>query len=171
MTSGALIRSANGGVTLQADGDILLSRVESTGGGTITITANYDGIDTGLAADNSGAILDNLTGTASNITTSSVASLDAGSGVGIQTDSVKTDIGQLYASINSAGSLYLTEANAVSLTDVDTANGSITITAGGQITAVDVQSITDDDANDISLTAITGDILIGLITRARLPET
>ncbi|MGV2335716.1 MAG UNVERIFIED_CONTAM: hypothetical protein LVR18_16900 [Planctomycetaceae bacterium] len=164
MTSGALIQSANGSITLQADGDILLSSVQSTGGGTITITANYDGIDAGLAADNSGAILDNLAAETANITTSGLVVLDAASGIGTSTDDINTDIGQLNASVNSIGSLYLTDANAITLTDVDTFNGSITITAGGQITATDVESLTDAEANDIILRTTAGSILVGRIS-------
>ncbi|MGV2335719.1 MAG UNVERIFIED_CONTAM: hypothetical protein LVR18_16915 [Planctomycetaceae bacterium] len=164
MTSGALIQSVNGSITLQADGDILLSSVQSTGGGTITITANYDGIDAGLAADNSGAILDNLAAETANITTSGLVVLDAASGIGTSTDDINTDIGQLNASVNSIGSLYLTDANAITLTDVDTFNGSITITAGGQITATDVESLTDAEANDIILRTTAGSILVGRIS-------
>ncbi len=55
------------------------------------------------------------------------------------------------------------EFDAVTLTDIDTANGSITITAGGAINAVDVVSTTDNDANDIVLTANTGDVTIGVV--------
>ncbi len=46
----------------------------------------------------------------------------------------------------------LNETNAVTFTDIDTFNGPITIDAGGTITATDVASLTDNDANDISIT-------------------
>jgi hypothetical protein len=53
--------------------------------------------------------------------------------------------------VSGAGNIILDEKDAVTLTDVDTANGSIMVTATGAITATDVKSNTDSDANDISL--------------------
>ena len=65
---------------------------------------------------------------------------------------------------HAGGSLELVDANAIVLQDVDTANGSIEVTAGGQITATDVASLTDNDANDITLTGVgiaVGSIVAG----------
>jgi len=49
------------------------------------------------------------------------------------------------------------------LTDVDTNDGSITLDAGGSITALNVESKTDQDDNDIRLHNTSGDILVDRI--------
>ncbi|MGI6497183.1 MAG: hypothetical protein ACOX5G_14130 [Kiritimatiellia bacterium] len=66
--------------------------------------------------------------------------------------------------MTSAGLVNISEADDVTLADVDTADGSITVTAGGTITATDVASLTDKDGNDITLTASSGDIVVGTVT-------
>src|SRR5262249_21652227 len=60
------------------------------------------------------------------------------------------------ASTSGAGGITLDEANAVTLTSLTTANGAITINAGGAVIATSVVSSTDNDANDVSITATTG---------------
>jgi DUF4097 and DUF4098 domain-containing protein YvlB len=60
--------------------------------------------------------------------------------------------------------VFLQEANAIILLDVDTFNGAITISAGGTITATDVVSTNSAEANDILLTATAGDITVGIVT-------
>ncbi len=61
------------------------------------------------------------------------------------------------------GVIRIDELDAVTLTDIDTANGSITLVAGGAINAVDVVSTTDNDANDVVLTANSGDITVTVV--------
>jgi hypothetical protein len=79
-------------------------------------------------------------------------------------EDIETTVAVLDASSTNAGSIYLTETDAIELLDVDTANGAINIVAGGAIIATDVVSTTDTDANDINLTATTGDITLGVVT-------
>ncbi len=74
-----------------------------------------------------------------------------------------TRANSLDVSVTGLGVIRIDELDAVTLTDIDTANGSITITAGGAISAVDVESTTDNEANDIVLTANTGNIAVGVV--------
>ena len=53
---------------------------------------------------------------------------------------------------NGTGAISVTESNDITLANVQAGNGSITVTAGGQINASNVVSVTDNAANDISLT-------------------
>ena len=65
------------------------------------------------------------------------------------------------ASSSTVGSIRLDGLGALTLTDVDTGNGIITVTAAGLLTATDVASLTDDDSNDITLTGVG--IVAGLV--------
>jgi len=91
---------------------------------------------------------------------------------GGDTQFTQIDIGDFYVT-NDAVKLYVGFAHdkgtwtTVQLglaIDVDTADGSIAVTASGQITATDVASLTDNDANDITLTGVgikVGSIVAG----------
>ncbi|CAB5153784.1 hypothetical protein D3OALGA1CA_4587 [Olavius algarvensis associated proteobacterium Delta 3] len=76
---------------------------------------------------------------------------------------LKTAIDTLYATTTAVGDITITETDGISLDNVQAADGSITVTAGGKITAVLVESQTDSDTNDITLTALTDDIQGGTI--------
>jgi len=81
---------------------------------------------------------------------------DAGTGI-----DVNTAVATLDASVTGAGNILVSEADGIDLLAVETADGSITVEAGGAITATDVASLTDADANDISLTTTAGDLTAG----------
>ena len=66
-------------------------------------------------------------------------------------------------SVTGSGNLSVIEYDAITLTDLDTADGRILIQAGGTIIATDVVSSTDAEANDIWLTALVGDVVTGLV--------
>src|SRR5690606_34431576 len=98
--------------------------------------------------------------------TGEVVTLTAGTGVGeaAGNGSLDTRAVSLDVSVTGAGLINLAELNAVTLTDVDTANGSITITAGGTLTATDVVAGGADADDDVSLTTTAGgDILAGSV--------
>lgn len=80
---------------------------------------------------------------------------------GIDLDS---HVSKINATVSNAGSITIDETGVVELVHVETANGPIIISAGGQLTATDVQSATDNDANDILLSTSSGDILVGLVS-------
>ena len=76
---------------------------------------------------------------------------------------LETTILSVNASTSGTGTIDLTETDGITLSDVNTADGAITVMAGGTITASDVESLTDADGNDITLTSTGGGIEVGLI--------
>ncbi|MEW6486099.1 MAG: hypothetical protein AB1423_16050, partial [Pseudomonadota bacterium] len=152
-----------------SDDDLTISAdVLNTGGGLITLRAGHDIIQTtGTIATTNGIVMeadyDAGTGgiinqTGGNITCDALTATAYGS---ITLDQIGNDFNTVTAHAYSAGGIILRDDDDVTLTDVDTANGPITVTANGLITATDVRSLTDNDANDITLTGIG--ILVGYI--------
>lgn len=73
---------------------------------------------------------------------------------------LETWIEDLIAHATAAGDIELNEVDQLILRDVDTFNGFIDILVGGEIRAMDVESLSDAEANDITLRASSGDILV-----------
>jgi len=129
-------------LTTSPSGDIEVSQVDAGGQGDVILDAAEV-----IAADISSMI------TADELTVAAGGSI-----------TLITTVDTLTAAATGVGSISVTETDAVSLVDVQAANGSITVQAGGTITAVLVRSQTDSDANDISLAAFpSGDIEVGQI--------
>ncbi|HET7798173.1 MAG TPA: filamentous hemagglutinin N-terminal domain-containing protein [Nevskia sp.] len=121
-------------------------------GGLITLTAT-----TGAITDAGGGGVANI-----RALNDGDAVLTAATGIG-SGDAIETSIDALTASVTGIGSLEIDEADALTITSATTSNGAITIVAGGALTATSVVSTTDSDANDISLTATTGDLSVGTV--------
>ncbi len=155
--------SAAGAISITESYDVTLTSV-TTEDGPITVSAGGAiAVDEVSAPNNTvkleadGAITDDNDDDL-NITASS---LDATAGGGIELD---TDVDFITAETTAAGAILLREANGVTLTSVISANGPITISAGGTVNAVLVESKTDDDANDITISTTAGDIVVTTIT-------
>lgn len=114
-----------------------------------TITA----ADTVTLKATAGKITDANAG-ATNIT---AIDLFASAATGIDLD---TKVDTITATTTGAGAISLDEFDGVTLTNVNSADGAITITSGGNTTITNVVSTTDTDANDISITAATGDATV-----------
>ncbi|HTL71540.1 MAG TPA: filamentous hemagglutinin N-terminal domain-containing protein [Candidatus Eisenbacteria bacterium] len=133
------VQAADGDVTVTtAAGNLAVSNVVATGA-TLTATA-------GAITDANGAV--------NNITADT---LTATAATGINLD---TTVISMSATTTGAGSILLDEADDVTLTNISAANGPITITAAGPVTATRVFSLTDNDANDISITT-GGNLTVG----------
>ncbi|NJK92025.1 MAG: hypothetical protein HC904_09485 [Blastochloris sp.] len=76
---------------------------------------------------------------------------------------LQTNVADIMAESTGAGDLFITEANAVTLRDVETADGAIEIRAGGNIRAERVVSQNSVDANQISVEATSGNIQVAEI--------
>ena len=165
------VDTVNGAITVTAtSGKITATDVESVNG-TSAITLTGVGIDAGLVdAKTTGNVkLDakggaiGTTGAGSLVTAKDLVA-DATTGITLNTKADTLD-----ASVTGAGGILISEADAINLLDVDTANGAITVTAtSGKITATDVASLTDDAANDITLTG--EGIVVGLIDAKTLGD-
>ncbi|WP_339728232.1 LamG-like jellyroll fold domain-containing protein [uncultured Gimesia sp.] len=147
-------------ITLAATGansDILVTTITAVGNADVTLTAD-DGILDTNGADTNRITADNL------MLTSSSA---GGTQDGIDVD---TDVNTLTANVNTnAGGIRLDEMDGITLTQVTTFDGFITINAAGTIEALDINSANNsasDTNNGITLTA-TGpdsDIIVTALT-------
>ena len=142
MTTGTEINAGNQTIILSSEGDVSLASITTTGDVSMIST--------------SGVIVD-VNGTAINVSANNLVA-DANGGINID-----TTITNLEASVSGVGNIDVTETDGITLTDVDTANGSITVMAGDTIIAIDVESLTDADGNDITLTSTGGGIEVDLI--------
>lgn len=150
--NGAVINAGSGTITLLADGNITLGSVSTTNATTTAVTITTT----------SGGVVDGGDTDVDIVANSGRAVVTAVTGIG-SANAIETTLGSLDASVTAAGNISIAETDAITLFDVDTANGSITVTAGGTITATDVASTTDANANDINLTTTAGSILVALV--------
>jgi|GEM_PF-1131716 len=158
------VKTFNGPITVNAGGTIDATNVDSSAGtGDIDLTASAGDINvvTVNAGSNNatltattGSILDN-----SSLITGNLLTLSAANGIGTGT-AINTTATTIDADVTSTGVINLNETDAVTLNNVKTFNGPITVTTGGTTNVNDVESLTNDAANDINITASAGDIKI-----------
>tara|TARA_R110002072_G_scaffold145459_1_gene291873 strand:+ start:236 stop:20809 length:20574 start_codon:yes stop_codon:yes gene_type:complete len=172
MTSGAIVQSEGGNITLQAPDDVQISIVnaDSDAGSTIgdiIVTADFAGPDTSGGAgdtydsDGVGAITDVLTGEAVNLT-GNLATLTAATGIG-SADDLDTDLAQVNVANSTSGSVMITELagagdNALEVTgvtnvtgniDVRTEDGALTLSGAASTTTVGtITFVAGDSDND-----------------------
>ncbi|MBI9102651.1 MAG: hypothetical protein JEY99_09560, partial [Spirochaetales bacterium] len=171
------VDTTNGSITVTAGGAVTATLVDSSNtnaeANDISITSTGAGIDVvqilAGAANANDVILDaqilSITDSGAGITGEV---LTAASVTGSVLD---TDVGSITATTSGIGNISIDEANAVDLVNVDTNNGSITVTAGGAVTATLVDSSnTDADANDISIEATAGNILVSIINSGAIGD-
>jgi hypothetical protein len=166
----------DGSITLDAGGSITALNVESktdqddndirlhnTSGDILVdrIDAGSTQGDVFLDADQ-GKVEEYASGDTGVDITSDNAKINAHASIGGEQD-LETEINTLEAHAGTIGDIDLNELDAITLTDVDTNDGSITLDAGGSITALNVESKTDQDDNDIRLHNTSGDILVDRI--------
>ena len=82
------------------------------------------------------------------------------------TRALETTVGSLDASSTTAGDIVITETDGITLTDVDTANGAITINTGGSAIVTDVAASGSGDEDDVAITAASGDVTIDVVSAA-----
>jgi|GEM_PF-4713686 len=149
------ITAANLALT-ETNGNIKVDKNINVASGAVSLIANKG--------------ITNVTG--DEIVTADVLTVDAATGI-----TLNTAINSIDASTSGAGDITINQTGAIDLTDVDTANGAIIVNAGGQIAATDVASLTDNNANDITLTGVgiqagsidagtTGDVKLDALTGA-----
>ena len=138
-------------LTFNAGDDIIFDSgraITQNGVHSVVLAADLDHAGIGAADGDRGAITqDGLVGI--EVTTNN---LNATAASGIDLD---TAVDTLQATTTSTGNIQIDEQNAITLANVSTADGAITITAGGTLTAISVSSLgTDSDANDVSLSTV-----------------
>ncbi len=140
-------------ITVNANGDITVSGpnpVFSNGNGAINLTAG------GRITEGDDSALIGQAGSTSVLTLSAGVSIGAAGSAAIN-----TSVGSINAGTSAAGNIYLDEEDGVTLTNVATYDGSVTINAGGTINVTNVDtSHTNRDANDINIATSAGNIVI-----------
>lgn len=147
------------------DGDITITNTGTTSSHTLIRdgAVSADTADDIVSITTSGEIRDASTGDATEDITAFSIDLDAGAGIGVTTGTLEVAASLLDADVSGTGDIDISETDAVTLTSLSTNNGAITIQSGGAMTVTSVISSTDNDANDVSLTATTGNIEIDSI--------
>jgi trimeric autotransporter adhesin len=159
-----------GDITMTAGTNILLAdEVRTTTTGDVTLTATAGEID------------DDDAGTEDEFVAGDVVTMTAKNGIGETTSDIDTEANSLNVSSTTEGDIVIDEYDAVTLTDMDTVIGTITVSADGRIIATDVDATgTGDDViltttlggmvltsviadDDITVTAYQGDITIALV--------
>jgi len=74
-----------------------------------------------------------------------------------------TQVATLDARVDGEGILEIREADGIVLRDVTNADGPIRVIAGGTMTAVRVESLKDEEGNNIGLMTLSGDILLDYV--------
>ena len=149
-------------LTFNAGDDIVFnsgSIVTQNGSHTVVLAADLDNAGVGAADGDRGSISqDGLAGL--EVTTNA---LSASAATGIDLD---TAIDTLVATTSATGNIVFDELDAITLTNVATADGAITIRAGGTLTALNVTATgVDSDANNVSLSTLgAGNIVVHTVS-------
>ncbi|MCP3970643.1 MAG: hypothetical protein GY717_10075, partial [Rhodobacteraceae bacterium] len=158
-----------------ADGAIDLSAAGSLGIGSVVSLTDADTNDITLTSDTGSITVATEVDaglTAGDVILAAQAGDVSGGLVTADDLNVSTsgaiDLSTTVASVTalSGTSIDIDESDAVTLTSVRSGNGAIVVEAGGSVTAESVVSVTDAEANDISLTSTGGGISIGTEVRA-----
>jgi hypothetical protein len=157
----ALVTESAGGVSITEFDDLTLAGIEIATG-VLTVQADSLNITGRVSAQD---IV--LSARTAGITMAEVALLVAGSldATAVSGIDVKTEVAEVRANVTGAGDLRILEVDAVVMTDLSTAGGSIFVRSegAGNIQAVQVASLSDADDNDITLVAAEGAIEAGYI--------
>jgi filamentous hemagglutinin len=155
------VRPGNGGSIFinELDGLVLLSVLAP--GGAIGIAAGGDIMIDGPISAGTATTLQAggvITMSGDVPVTSLFLELIAGYGI-----DVETDVEILAAAVTVQGLIQIDEADNIVLQEVTNAAGAIRITAGGSISALRIEVLSDAPGNNISLLALSGDVLIDYV--------
>ena len=140
MLATAISTTDSGSITIQATNDVQLAALVS-GSGDLNVTADSDSDSGGLIGDSNGA--------ATNLTTTGATSLTAATGI-----DVDTDLPNISAAVTSTGNISIVEVDDVTLNSVTTADGAISVNANGALIATSVVAGADaSDSIDLSTTS------------------
>ncbi len=154
VSNGSFTLDAGGAVTatsvvLSSDAELNDISIASGGGGNITagILTAGTGTLSDVSLNSAGIVTD-----AAGKITAQVLTADAAGAMTLDTTAVSIDAGA-----SAVGNIIITETDAVTLTDIDTSNGDITVTAAtGNINAGAVDDL--DGGNTVTITADDGAI-------------
>ena len=157
------VDTTNGSITVSATGLITATDVVTGNNNNISLTGNgiaVSLINAGTTGDvtlkaGTGAITQDGTDDKDDVT-ADVLTADATTGIDLDTTVVSANI-----SVSGTGSITIDELDALTLTDVDTIDGTISVSTGGAIVATDVVSV--GTTKDVTLTSASGAVTGTLI--------
>ncbi|MCG8701074.1 MAG: hypothetical protein MI922_23680, partial [Bacteroidales bacterium] len=148
------IQTANGSIEVLSAGNMTATFVESL--------IDTDTNDITLTTTNGGSIEATLinAGAQGDVTLTSAGSADANnltanrlSARSQNSMNLSTTVDELTVQVTDSGNLTINEEDALTINSANTSNGAITITTGNDLTATHIQSLTDEDSNDIRITS------------------
>ena len=154
------LSTSNGAITVTSEGQIIATDVDSSvsdnGSNGISLTSTGAGIEVGVvkAGKKNDVTLDAQAGAITQDGDEAADVLaDMLTADAVGEINLDTEVGSADASTSAAGAIVLDETDDLTLTEVETSDGAITVTAYGKMTARWLQSLTDSDDNDITLIA------------------
>jgi hypothetical protein len=156
----------NGSIEISAGGNLTVGRVESItddDDNDIALTSTSGGLQVNEIA--AGGLGDVLLKSAAGLTATVAGdelAVQAGGSI-----TLMTTVASLGVVTFDIGDVNVIETDDIILNSILIADGAFSVTAGGNITAHHVESLTDAEGNDISLTSTSGDILIDLARAGR----
>ena len=143
MASDSIINAGAASISLNADGDIALGQLSTSG--AVNVVSGNGAITDANAATN------NITGSTVTITS------DSGIGSG---DAIETAATALDLSVLGTGNIEIEQTGNVDLAGIDTADGSLAIIAAGTVTTSNDIVATDGDVSLSTTTASNGSITL-----------
>ncbi len=167
ITTKAQVAATTGDVGMDASANVTIGQTVTAEAGNISMLASNGNItlnDTVKAA-NGNVTLEATKGLIQGATNkppvyhvvTKVLNAIAAKGINL-----RTNIQELVGKLTGKGNVVIDQTGDL-LADVTTADGAITVTASGTIDAKNIVSLTDTDANDITLTSSNANILVGKI--------
>lgn len=160
------VQTHGGLVNINGTADIVAGNI-ITNGGAITLATNGSGarifagnVDAGsggvtLTATNGNIIDDGL---ANTTIIGGAGNFTASTGIGTGVAPLQTNLGSLTANVTGAGGIFIAEIDALTLGNLTTANGAITIDAPGLIDGAG--TIAAGSSGNIAITSANDDVLL-----------
>ena len=138
------LNTDNGDISVQAFGNLTFNQIQAANGGDVTLDVIGDLIPAGDPGQPD-IIADNF-------------DLTIQGGVNLE-----LQVNSLAVAATDAGSVVISNDSDLTVTDASTADGAIAITTGGNLIAESIESLTNRDTNDITLTSTAGGIELGFL--------
>jgi hypothetical protein len=144
------------------DGNIVVNARDNVQLSLLNADSDTAGVVGNVTVEATGGSITDISAAETANIIGSIVTLDAAFDIGgaglADLDTTAASLNATTTSAAAGSDIVISETDGVTLTDIDTLNGAITITAGGAVVVTDVETVTDTDANDITITTTTGNI-------------
>ncbi|ALM84350.1 filamentous hemagglutinin N-terminal domain-containing protein [Bordetella sp. N] len=184
----ATLRTSNGDITVTNDGDLTATSVQAAGnidlsatgkvdavsvvatGAERAISITADGGDIGIGTIDAGStdgqiVLTALQGKIANLgdsdsLTAYGLTLTARDGIGDTSSPLRIEVSEVTGSVTGTGGLYLSGSDALTLNDLTTNDGDISITTRGDLVIKSDKDLVAGNGGNVTLHSIMGDVSI-----------